>query len=73
MSEVYKETVKRLWISNERNVYLEIAPDADTGTALEIRTTNKESVAWFGEVRLVLSKELATKLATSLIELVEKV
>lgn len=70
MKNVEIETIKRVYINNN-GVFIEIAPDTDVGTAIEIRTTNEASEQWFGQIRLVLDKEFALKLAQALKEMAE--
>jgi hypothetical protein len=49
-------------------VYLEVGPDLDTGTALELRAVGKASIEYFGQIRLMLTHEMAAKLGKALID-----
>lgn len=65
------ETIKRIHVYKD-GVFLEIGPDRDMGSAIEIRTTNEESRKWFGDIRFIMSKELAKKVARALNEIVDQ-
>ncbi len=69
-SSIKIETIKRIYV-NQEGVYLEIGPDTEIGTAIEIRTTTNASMKWFGSLRFILSKGLAKNVARALNEIVD--
>ena len=65
MREIEVENVVRLHTSEAT---LEVGTDADTGSHVEIRTPDKRSNEWYGEVRLSLSPDIATALAHAILK-----
>ena len=60
------ETIKRVY-DDSNGVYIEISLDPDTGTAISIRTTDKGSKEYFGEIDLTLQRGMAKLLGEALI------
>ena len=59
------ETLRRVYDDRE-GVCLEIGPDSDSLDLVEMRTPNKESVAYYGEVRLTFLPAQARLVAKAL-------
>ena len=60
------EVIYKVW-DNAEGIGLNVGPDRDVGTYVEIYTGDKKSTENFGEVRLVLPPGLARELGHALI------
>ena len=56
------ETIYRIH-DGENGVFLCVGPDRESGTWVEIYTVGEKNDDYFGEIRLVLSPEMARKVA----------
>ncbi len=66
------ETVKRVWVDNER-VFLEVRPYPEAPeTSIEIATTTPQADQWFGKTSLTMSPEYARALGESLIAMADE-
>jgi len=60
------ETIRRVY-NDAEGVYIEIGPDSDALGGIEIRTTNKESKEYYGDIRVALfGKEFTRKFIDAL-------
>jgi hypothetical protein len=48
--------------------FLEVGPDSEFSTLLELRTTDEKSKQFYGDIRIVLTKEMAKALGETLIK-----
>mgnify|MGYP003409545887 CR=1 FL=1 len=65
MDKVAVETVVRL---HTMDAVLEVGTDPDTGSAVELRTPDKRSADYYGEISLMLDPDFAIAVAHALLK-----
>lgn len=66
MEKTSVEVIRRVF-NDDEGVFIEVGPDSEGLSLIEIRTTEPKSVEWYGKIRLPMSRELALKLGQTLV------
>ena len=61
------DVVRKIW-ENQEGVYLEVAPDDDGLECVVLRTVDEASKNYYGDINLMIPKELALLLGQALID-----
>lgn len=65
------EVVRNVYDDDE-GVFLQISPDPDTGSWVQISTVDKSSIEHWGDVRLTINPVFARKLAEGILATVDE-
>lgn len=68
MSKKYQTEVVRRIYENDEGVHIEVAPDSDGLECVVLRTVDEDSKNYYGEINLMLPKELARLVGQALID-----
>jgi len=66
MSKPTTDVIRKVWVEDE-NAHLELRPYTEAPTALELTTSDPQSMEYFGKVSIIFSKEYARALGEALI------
>ena len=67
MSNAAIEITRKVWDTQE-GVALEVGDFGDAPDCIELRTTDGQSIAWYGKVSIILRPEVARQLGQALLD-----